>query len=276
MDKIQLFENQPVRSAWNNEEEEWYFSVVDVVRILTEQPTPRGATLYWSKLKERLKAEGASELLTNCQQLKLTATDGKKRLTDVASTKQLLRIIQSIPSPKAEPFKLWLAQVGSDRLDEMVDPELAINRAVEYYRRRGHSDDWINQRLRTIEMRKELTDEWKRSGVENDGYAILTNELYKTWAGMSAREYKDFKGLKKENLRDNMTNLELALNTLAEVSTTEISKSVNPQGLDESKKVAREGGNIAKEARKNIEKRTGRSALTRRNAKAIAEKKMKE
>ena len=261
-----LFEDKQIRTVWDNEQEEWYFSVVDVVGVLTESSDGRK---YWNKLKQRLKEEG-NETVTNCHQLKMPAADGKMRLTDVADTRQLLRIIQSIPSPKAEPFKVWLAQVGSDRIDEITDPELAFNRAVELYRRKGYSDEWINQRLRTIEMRKELTDEWKRSGVDQRReYAILTNEITKAWSGMTTREYKDFKGLKKENLRDNMSNLELVLNMLAEVSTTEISKTVNPQGFEESKTVARQGGSVAKNARHELEKRTGKSALTSQNAKDI-------
>lgn len=263
--ELKLFEDTKIRTAWNEEEEEWYFSVVDVVGVLSESRDPAA---YWRKLKQRLKEEG-NETVTNCHVLKMTAADGKMRKTDVANTEQLLRIIQSIPSPKAEPFKQWLAQVGSDRLDEIADPELAIERAVDYYRKHGRSEEWINQRLRTIEMRKELTDEWKRSGVEGAGYGILTNELYKTWSGMTAQEYKKYKGLKKENLRDNMSNIELALNMLAEVSTTEISKADNPRGLEESRSVARKGGGIAKSAREQLERQTGKSALTSQNNKLI-------
>ena len=264
--ELKLFEDTKIRTAWNEEEEEWYFSIVDVVGVLTESPNPNN---YWKVLKKRLINEG-NESVTNCNQLKLQSPkDGKHYKTDVANTEQLLRIIQSIPSPKAEPFKQWLAQVGSDRLDEIADPELAIERAVDYYRKHGRSEEWINQRLRTIEMRKELTDEWKRSGVEGAGYGILTNELYKTWSGMTAQEYKKYKGLKKENLRDNMSNIELALNMLAEVSTTEISKADNPQGLEESRSVARKGGGIAKSAREQLERQTGKSALTSQNNKLI-------
>jgi len=263
--ELKLFEDTKIRTAWNEEEEEWYFSIVDVVGVLSESKDPAA---YWRKLKQRLKEEG-NETVTNCHVLKMKAVDGKMRKTDVANTEQLLRIIQSIPSPKAEPFKQWLAQVGSDRLDEIADPELAIERAVDYYRKHGRSEEWINQRLRTIEMRKELTDEWKRSGVEGAGYGILTNELYKTWSGMTAQEYKKYKGLKKENLRDNMSNIELALNMLAEVSTTEISRADNPQGLEESRSVARKGGGIAKSAREQLERQTGKSALTSQNNKLI-------
>lgn len=266
-DKLQLFEDQKIRSAWDNENEKWYFSIVDVVRVLTDQATPRGASNYWAKLKQRLNNEGASELLTNCQQLKLMSTDGKRRLTDVADTEQLLRIIQSIPSPKAEPFKMWLAMVGKDRIEEDIDPELAINRALETYARKGYGDDWINQRLQTIRARKELTDTWKDHGVkEGKEYAILTDEVTRAWSGMKTREYKDFKGLKKENLRDNMSTLELALNMLAEASTTELTKAHNPEGLAENQAIARRGGNIAGEARRRIEEDTGKPVITSQNA----------
>ena len=225
-EKIELYEDQPIRTAWNETEEEWYFSVVDVVRVLTDQPSQRGATNYWAKLKERLKKEGADELLTNCQQLKLKSTDGKNRLTDVATTEQLLRIIQSIPSKKAEPFKMWLAQVGRERIEETIDPELTIERALETYLKKGYSREWINQRLQAIQVRKELTDEWQNRGVkEGVEYAILTDEITKAWSGMSTRQYKNLKGLKKENLRDNMSTLELVLNMLAEATTTELSKT---------------------------------------------------
>ncbi len=220
-DKIQIFEDKKIRTAWNEETEEWYFSVVDVVSVLTEQPTQRGASNYWAKLKERLKAEGASQLLTNCQQLKMTATDGKKRLTDVADTEQLLRIIQSIPSPKAEPFKMWLAQVGRERIEETIDPELAIDRALETYQKKGYSEEWIHQRLLSIRVRNALTEEWDKRGVEKGReYAILTDEISKAWSGMTTRKYKNLKGLTKENLRDNMSDLELVLNMLAEATTT--------------------------------------------------------
>lgn len=270
--ELKLFEDSQIRTAWDEESEEWYFSIVDVVGVLTEQKTTRSASTYWSVLKKRLKEEGADELLTNCKQLKMTAADGKKRMTDVADTEQLLRIIQSIPSPKAEPFKMWLAEVGKDRLDEIADPEKAIQRAYDTYRKKGYSEEWINQRMKTIEMRKELTDEWQRSGVKQGReYAILTNEISQAWSGMTTREYKNFKGLKKENLRDNMSNLELVLNMLAEVSTTEISKGSNPQGFEESRNIARQGGNIAKTAREEIEKQSGKSAITSKNAKTLKE-----
>lgn len=267
--ELKLFEDSQIRTAWDDEKEEWYFSIVDVVAVLTEQKTMRGASIYWSVLKKRMKEEGANELLTNCKQLKMTALDGKKRLTDVADTEQLLRIIQSIPSPKAEPFKMWLAEVGNDRINEIADPEKAIQRAYDTYRKKGYSEEWINQRMKTIEMRKELTDEWQRSGVkQGKEYAILTNEISQAWSGMTTKEYKNFKGLKKENLRDNMSNLELVLNMLAEVSTTEISRGSNPQGFEESKKVARQGGNVARNAREEIEKQSGKSAITSKTAKA--------
>lgn len=266
--ELKLFEDSQIRTAWDGEKEEWYFSIVDVVAVLTKQKTMRGASTYWSVLKKRMKEEGANELLTNCKQLKMTASDGKKRLTDVADTEQLLRIIQSIPSPKAEPFKMWLAEVGNDRINEIADPEKAIQRAYDTYRKKGYSEEWINQRMKTIEMRKELTDEWQRSGVkQGKEYAILTNEISQAWSGMTTKEYKNFKGLKKENLRDNMSNLELVLNMLAEVSTTEISRGSNPQGFEESKKVARPGGNVARNAREEIEKQSGKSAITSKTAK---------
>lgn len=266
--ELKLFEDSQIRTAWDGEKEEWYFSIIDVVAVLTEQKTTRGASTYWSVLKKRMKEEGANELLTNCKQLKMTASDGKKRLTDVADTEQLLRIIQSIPSPKAEPFKMWLAEVGNDRINEITDPEKAIQRAYDTYRNKGYSEEWINQRMKTIEMRKELTDEWQRSGVkQGKEYAILTNEISQAWSGMTTKEYKNFKGLKKENLRDNMSNLELVLNMLAEVSTTEISRGSNPQGFEESKKVARQGGNVARNAREEIEKQSGKSAITSKTAK---------
>ena len=266
--ELKLFADSQIRTAWDGEKEEWYFSIVDVVAVLTEQKTMRGASTYWSVLKKRMKEEGANELLTNCKQLKMTASDGKKRLTDVADTEQLLRIIQSIPSPKAEPFKMWLAEVGNDRINEIADPEKAIQRAYDTYRKKGYSEEWINQRMKTIEMRKELTDEWQRSGVkQGKEYAILTNEISQAWSGMTTKEYKNFKGLKKENLRDNMSNLELVLNMLEEVSTTEISRGSNPQGFEESKKVARQGGNVARNAREEIEKQSGKSAITSKTAK---------
>ncbi|MCL2018954.1 MAG: Bro-N domain-containing protein [Oscillospiraceae bacterium] len=264
--KIQLFEDKRIRMAWDEENEEWYFSIVDVVAVLTEQPTQRGATFYWGKLKQRLKEEG-SQLLTNCQQLKMTAEDGKKRLTDVANTEQLLRIIQSIPSPKAEPFKMWLARVGSERIDETIDPELTIERALVTYLKKGYTREWINQRLQAIQVRKELTDEWDDRGVKQGlEYAILTDEISKAWSGMTTRQYKNFKGLKKENLRDNMSTLELVLNMLAEATTTEISKTVKPKSLKENKEVAKSGGGVAGNARKEIESKTGKPVITSNNA----------
>ena len=269
-DKLQRFEDQSIRTAWDEENEEWYFSVVDVVEALTEQKTPRGASNYWAKLKQRLKAEGANELLTNCQQLKMKAADGKRRLTDVATTEQLLRIIQSIPSKKAEPFKMWLAQVGRERIEEIIDPELTIERALDTYAKKGYPAEWINQRLQTIRARKELTDAWKDHGVqEGKEYAILTDEVTKAWSGMNTRQYKNLKGLKKENLRDNMSTLELALNMLAEATTTELVKVQNPQGLAENKVVAKQGGQIAGTARENIEAQTGRPVITSGNANSL-------
>ena len=266
-DQIQLFENKRIRTAWDAEKEEWYFSIVDVVAVLTDQPDARHASTYWAVLKKRLNNEGAGQLLTNCKQLKLTATDGKKRLTDVADTEQLLRIIQSIPSPKAEPFKLWLAQVGRERIEETIDPELTIDRALETYLKKGYSREWINQRLQAIQVRKELTDEWDARGVQKGvEYAILTDEITKAWSGMNTRQYKNLKGLKKENLRDNMTTLELVLNMLAEATTTEISKQKAPEGLRENVEVARSGGKVAGDARKAIEQQTGVSVITSKNA----------
>ena len=269
-DKLQIFENQPIRTAWDEAKEEWYFSVVDVVKALTEQSTPRGASNYWAKLKERLKAEGASELLTNCQQLKLKAADGKRRLTDVATTEQLLRIIQSIPSKKAEPFKLWLAMVGRERIEEIIDPELTIERALDTYAKKGYSPEWINQRMQTIRARKELTDAWDAHGVKKGTeYGILTDEVTKAWSGMTTRQYKNLKGLKKENLRDNMSTLELALNMLAEATTTELTNAQNPQGLEENRAVAKQGGKVAGNARKEIESQTGRPVVTSGNAQTM-------
>lgn len=266
-DRIQLFEDKRIRTAWDAEKEEWYFSIVDVVAILTDQPDARHASTYWAVLKKRLNDEGAGQLLTNCKQLKLTATDGKKRLTDVADTEQLLRIIQSIPSPKAEPFKLWLAQVGRERIEETIDPELTIDRALETYLKIGYSRAWINQRLQAIQVRKELTDEWDARGVQKGvEYAILTDEITKAWSGMNTRQYKNLKGLKKENLRDNMTTLELVLNMLAEATTTEISKQKAPGGLRENVEVARSGGKVAGDARKAIEQKTGVPVITSKNA----------
>lgn len=268
-DKIQLYEDQPIRTAWIEDEEEWYFSIVDVVGVLTEQTDYQKARKYWNKLKQRLSEEG-SQLVTNCHQLKMTAQDGKKRLTDVANTEQLLRLIQSIPSKKAEPFKMWLAQVGRERIEETIDPELTIDRALETYARLGYDADWINQRLQTIRARKELTDQWKSHGVEQGKeFAILTNEVTRAWSGMSTRQYKNLKGLKKENLRDNMSTLELALNMLAEATTTELTKASNPMGLKENQKVAQEGGTIAGNARKEIEERTGQPVVTSQNAKQL-------
>ncbi len=269
-DKLQTFEDQAIRTAWDEANEEWYFSVVDVVSALTEQKTARSASTYWAVLKKRLKDEGANELLTNCKQLKMKASDGKRRLTDVATTEQLLRIIQSIPSKKAEPFKMWLAQVGRERIEEIIDPELTIERALATYAQKGYPAEWINQRLQTIRARKELTDAWKEHGVqENKDYAILTDEVTKAWSGMSTRQYKNLKGLKKENLRDNMSTLELALNMLAEATTTELVKVQNPRGLVANKTVAKQGGSIAGEARKSIEEQTGRPVITSKNANAL-------
>ena len=266
-DKIQLFENKRIRTAWDEEKEEWYFSVVDVVAVLTDQPDARHASTYWAVLKKRLNNEGADQLLTNCKQLKMTASDGRKRLTDVADTEQLLRIIQSIPSPKAEPFKLWLAQVGRERIEETIDPELTIDRALETYLKKGYSREWINQRLQAIQVRKELTDEWDARGVQKGvEYAILTDEISRAWSGMSTRQYKNLKGLKKENLRDNMTTLELVLNMLAEATTTEISKQKAPETFSENINVARAGGKVAGDARKAIESQTGVPVITSKNS----------
>ena len=266
--KIQLFENQRIRTAWDEEKEEWYFSIVDVVGVLTDSVDP---TAYWRKLKQRLKAEG-NETVTNCHGLKMTAHDGKKRLTDVADTEQLLRIIQSIPSPKAEPFKLWLAQVGREHIEETIDPELTIERALETYLKKGYTCEWINQRLQVIQVRKELTDEWDARGVQKGvEYAILTDEISRAWSGMSTRQYKNLKGLKKENLRDNMTTLELVLNMLAEATTTEISKQKTPATLSENIDVARAGGKVAGDARKAIETQTGVPVITSKNAAQLSE-----
>lgn len=263
---IQLFEDQPIRAAWDEEKEEWYFSVVDVVRVLTEQPDTRHAAKYWSVLKTRIKSEGG-QLTTICSQLKMKSADGKRYLTDVADTEQLLRIIQSIPSPKAEPFKLWLAQVGRERIEETIDPELAIDRALETYLKKGYTREWINQRLQAIQVRKELTDEWQDRGVQKGvEYAILTDEITRAWSGMSTRQYKRLKGLKKENLRDNMTTTELVLNMLAETSTTDISKAEQPQSFSENMDVARKGGEVAGIARKALEERTGKPVITAKNA----------
>ena len=267
-DQLQRFEDQPIRTVWDEETEEWYFSVVDVVSVLTDQATTRNASTYWAVLKKRLKEEGADQLLTNCKQLKLKShKDGKRYLTDVATTEQLLRIIQSIPSPKAEPFKLWLAQVGTERIEETIDPEQAIDRALETYLKKGYSPDWVHQRLLSIRVRKELTDEWQTHGVEQGReYAILTDEITRAWSGMNTRQYKRLKGLKKENLRDNMSTLELTLNMLAEATTTELTKTRNPQGLAENQDVARRGGRVAGDARKAIEKESGRPVIISENA----------
>ena len=264
--KVQLFENQSIRTAWDEENEEWFFSIVDVIKVLTESRDP---SAYWRKLKQRLTEEG-NETVTNCHALKMKAADGKRRMTDVANTEQLLRLIQSIPSKKAEPFKMWLAQVGRERIEEIIDPELTIDRALETYAKKGYPADWINQRLQTIRARKELTDAWKKHGVEQGKeYAILTNEVTKAWSGMNTRQYKNLKGLKKENLRDNMSTLELALNMLAEATTTELTKAQNPQGLEENRVVAKTGGQIAGEARQRIERETGNPVITSQNANSL-------
>lgn len=265
MSNIKIFEDKKIRTQWNEQEEDWYFSVVDIVGILTDKDYD-DARKYWKVLKGRLKNEG-SELVSFCYQLKLPAQDGKLRETDVLNTKGILRLVQSIPSKKAEPFKMWLAQVGSERLDEIADPEKAIIRGADFYRAKGYTEGWINQRLQTIEMRKELTDEWKARGIEKEkDYAILTNEMTKAWSGMSVQEYKQLKGLKKENLRDNMTNIELVLNMLAEVTTTAISKQENPKTFEENKKIARRGGSVASDAKKRYEEETGKKAISPRNA----------
>lgn len=261
--KIKVFESKQVRTIWDAKTEEWYFSVLDIVEVLTDSTDAKN---YWYVLKSRLKKEG-SELLTFCKELKMRAADGKMRVTDCLDTKGVLRLVQSIPSPKAEPFKMWLAQVGSERLDEIADPEKAILRGAEFYRAKGYTEGWINQRLQTIEMRKELTDEWKARGIERDkDYAILTNEMTKAWSGLTVQEYKQVKGLKKENLRDNMTNIELVLNMLAEVTTTALSKQEQPETFEENKRVAREGGATAKEARNAVERRLGKSVKSPLNA----------
>ena len=262
-DKLQLFEDKAIRTAWDEEAEEWYFSIVDVVAVLTDSPNPQ---TYWRVLKKRLKDEG-NETVTNCNGLKMTAADGKKRLTDVATTEQLLRIIQSIPSPKAEPFKLSLAEVGRERIEETIDPELTIERALETYLKKGYTREWINQRLQAIQVRKELTDEWQDRGVQKGvEYAILTDEITRAWSGMTTRQYKKLKGLKKENLRDNMSTMEIVLNMLAEATTTELSKVHQPQGFEESKEIAKRGGSYAGETRKSIEADTGRPIITSQNA----------
>lgn len=263
MKDLMKFENKQVRSHWDAEEEKWYFSIVDVIAVLTDSPNPRK---YWSVLKTRLKKEG-SELATNCSQLKMQSADGKYYKTDVADTEQLLRLIQSVPSPKAEPFKQWLAKVGSQRLDQIQDPELSIQQALQDYRRLGYSDDWINQRLKSIEIRKELTDEWQRTGItDNKDFAVLTNILTKTWSGKTVKEYKEHKGLKKQNLRDNMTSTELILNMLAEASTKDISQANNPNTFNQSMTIAKQGGNVAKVAREELERQTGKSVISSDNA----------
>lgn len=265
---IQLFENTKVRTLWDSEQEKWFISIIDVIGVLTESPNARK---YWSVLKVRLKKEG-SQLATNCSQLKMQSSDGKFYKTDVADTEQLFRLIQSIPSPKAEPFKLWLAQIASERLDEMQDPELTIDRALEQYLQLGYSENWINQRLKSIEVRKELTDEWKSRGLkEGQQFATLTDIISKTWSGKTTKEYKVLKGLKKENLRDNMTNTELILNMLAEASTKDISQAVNPNTFEDSKKVAKQGGNVAKVAMKELEAKTGKKVVSSLNAKSLLE-----
>ena len=263
MSNIKVFEDKKIRTQWNANEEDWYFSVVDVVEALTDSPNPQ---TYWRVLKKRLKDEG-NETVTNCNALKMIAKDGKSRLTDVVNTKDLLRLVQSIPSKKAEPFKMWLAQVGSERLDEIADPQKAIDRAVETYRQKGYPEEWITQRMMTIKMRKELTDEWQNRGITQEkDYAILTNEMTKAWSGMSVQEYKQLKGLKKANLRDNMTNIELVLNMLAEVTTTAISKQENPKSFEDNKKIARRGGSVASDAKKRYEEETGKKAISPLNA----------
>ena len=261
--EIKLFEGNQIRSIWDNEREEWYFSIVDIVGVLTESENPRK---YWSVLKTRLKKEG-NELATICSQLKMKATDGKMRSTDVADIQGIFRIIQSVPSPKAEPFKMWLAEVGKERIDEIIDPELTIDRALATYIQKGYTREWINQRLQAIQVRKELTDAWQDHGVKvGREYAILTNEITKAWSGMTTRQYKDYKGLKKQNLRDNMTTTELILNMLAETATKDIANATHPQGLEENKKVAKDGGSIAGNARREIEMKTGKSVITSKNA----------
>ena len=263
-DDVKMFEGSQIRSVWDNEREEWYFSVVDVIGSLTESNNPRD---YWYRVKKRMSEEERSELSTFCRQLKLKSTDGKLYKTDVADMQGIFRIIQSVPSPKAEPFKMWLAEVGKERIDEIIDPELTIDRALEGYARKGYSREWINQRLQAIQVRKELTDTWQDHGVKaGNEYAILTNEISKAWSGMTTREYKDFKGLKKENLRDNMSTTELILNMLAETATKDIAEATNPQGLEENKQVAQDGGSIAGDARKSIEARTGKPVITSKNA----------
>jgi len=270
---IKLFNQKQVRCHWDSEQEKWYFSIVDVVGILTESIDPQA---YWRKMKERLKKEG-NETVTNCHGLKMIATDGKMRLTDVADTEQLFRLIQSVPSPKAEPFKMWLAKVGSERIDEIEDPEKGIDRLMETYLRKGYSKEWINQRLKSIEVRKELTDEWEDRGIKKgQEFAILTDEITKAWSGFNVKQYRVFKELKKESLRDHMSNLELVLNMLAEATTTEISKEKNPETFEDSRKIAKQGGTIAGNTRREIESKTGKKVITRQNAKQLSRKKNKE
>lgn len=272
LNAIQLFENKKVRTIWDDEQEKWFISIIDVIEILTESPNARK---YWSVLKTRLKKEG-SQLATNCSQLKMQSSDGKFYKTDVADAEKLFRLIQSIPSPKAEPFKLWLAQIASERLDEMQDPELTIDRALEQYLQLGYSENWINQRLKSIEIRKELTDEWKSRGLkEGKQFATLTDIISKSWSGKTTKEYKTLKGLKKENLRDNMTNTELILNMLAEASTKDISQAVNPETFEKSKEVAKQGGNVAKVAMKELEAKTGKKVVSSLNAKSLLNPKKK-
>jgi len=273
--KIMLFEGKDIRHIWDEEKEKYWFSVVDIISILTEQPTHDGARKYWSVMKTRLKQEGA-EPTTICSQLKMTAPDGKMRLTDVADTEQVLRIVQSVPSKKAEPFKMWLAKVGNERIDEMIDPEQSIDRAVQNYRRLGYSENWINQRIKSIEVRKALTDEWDKSGIEEGvEYATLTDLMSKVWSGMTTREYKQHKGLRKENLRDNMTNIELILNMFAEAAATEISQVEQPVGFSESADVAKRGANTAKVAREQLEAETGRPAVSKLNAKELGNRQLR-
>jgi hypothetical protein len=270
---IKLFNDKQIRTIWDDEQEKWYFSIVDIVGVLTESPNPRK---YWSVLKSRLKKEG-SQLTTNCSQLKMLSSDGKYYKTDVADTEQLFRLIQSIPSPKAEPFKLWLAKVGRERIDEIEDPEIGIDRLMETYLRKGYSTSWINQRLKSIEVRKELTDEWEKRGVKKgQEYAILTDEITKAWSGFTTKQYKNFKQLKRDNLRDHMTNLELVLNMLAEATTSEISKEKKPKSFKENQRIAKQGGTIAGNTRKEIEEKTGKKVVTSQNAKQLIEKKKKE
>ena len=275
-DKIKAFEDSNIRAEWNEDEQDWYLSIVDVVAVLTDQPTKRNASTYWAVLKKRLKDEG-NELLTICKQLKMKSADGKFYNTDAANTKGIFRIIQSVPSPKAEPFKMWLAQLGKERIDEIADPEIAIDRAFETYLKKGYSEKWINQRIKTMEVRKGLTDEWQRSGIEkSEDFATLTDIMTKEWSGKTTHEYKVFKGLKKENLRDHMTNMELVLNMLAEVSATDLSKESDPFGMDETAKVAKQGGSVAKAARKQYESESGKNVVSSLNAKKLKELKNKK